>query len=127
MDLGKNQITQQRPRYQSPTDQSALTNITMCYYLGDDIETRSAFSMKLTDLTHSDFSLESVLYRHSLIKQRKKSELCSLLSKHMNLKRMTKMTLSEKIIIVSKSEHTIKPFSRHFFQHSIHLHEKFCY
>merc|ERR1739838_670500 len=38
-DLGKNQITQQRPRYQSPTDQSALTNITMCYYLGDDIET----------------------------------------------------------------------------------------
>jgi len=38
-DLGKHQITHNRPKYQSPTDQSALTNITMCYYLGDDIET----------------------------------------------------------------------------------------
>ena len=51
VDLGKNQITQQRPRYQSPTDQSALTNITMCYYLGDDIETRLVFSMKWTHFT----------------------------------------------------------------------------
>ena len=51
VDLGKNQITQNRPKYQSPTDQSALTNITMCYYLGDDIETRSVFSMKWTHFT----------------------------------------------------------------------------
>lgn len=35
--FGKHQA-KQTPRYQSPTDVIAATDITMCYYLGDDIE-----------------------------------------------------------------------------------------